>query len=188
MLLSLQHSSTFPSNIYYTYNKNDFVLIKLKVMYIIDQTITIEVLKYMKPMHVEKLLKNYTLGVQLKFEKELTLWQQKVQTDPITILPEKDQQSKILPAVESIVKVFNVVKDSPNGKLVLDYFKIYKKLNDSIRCKLVDMIIHYIISSKMPMTIKLADSIADQIVCMFSSEVKVPINLIFKLPIICYYW
>lgn len=48
------------------------------------------------------------------------------------------------------------------------------------------MIKHYIISSKIPMTIKLADSIVDQIVCMFSSEVKVPINLIFKLPI-CYY-
>lgn len=127
------------------------------------------------------------MGVQLQFEKELIIWQQqKVQTDPTTILPEKDHQSKTLPAVESIIKVFSAVKDSPNGKLVLDYFKIYKKLNDSIRCKLVDMIIHYIISSKMPMTIKLADSIADQIVCMLSSEVKVPINLIFKLPI-CYY-
>lgn len=149
---------------------------------IIDQTITIEVLKYMKPMHIERLLKNYTLGVQLKFEKELITWQQlQIQADPITILPEKDQKSKTLP-VESIIKVFNVVKDSPNWKLVLDYFNIYKKMNDSIRCKLVDMIIHYIISSKMPMTIKLADSIADQIVCMFSSEVKVPINLIFKLP------
>jgi len=49
-------------------------------MYIIDQTITIEVLKYMKayfesifkfmkPKHVVRLLKNYTLGVQLKFKK-----------------------------------------------------------------------------------------------------------------------
>lgn len=149
-------------------------------MYIIDQIITIEVLKYMKPIHIEKLLKNYTLGVQLKFEKELITWQQlQIQTDPTTILPEKDQKSKTLP-VESTIKVFNVVKDSSNGKLVLDYFNVYKKLNDSIRCKLVDMIIHYIISSKMPMTIKLADSIADQIICMFSSEVKVPINVIFK--------
>lgn len=77
--------------------------------------------------------------MQLKFEKELIIWQQQqVQTDPTTILPEKEQQSKTLPAVESIIKVFSVVKDSPNGKLVLDYFKIYKKLNDSIRCKLVD--------------------------------------------------
>lgn len=107
------------------------MLIKLKVIYIIDQTITIKVLKYMKPIHVEKLLKNYTLGVQLKFEKELIIWQQQqVQTDPTTILPEKDQESKTLPAVKSIIKVFNVVKESPNGKLVLDYFKIYKKLND----------------------------------------------------------
>jgi len=32
--------------------------------------------------------------------------------------------------------------------------------------KLVDMIIHNIISSKTPMTIKLADSIADRIICM----------------------
>ena len=120
--------------------------------------------------------------MQLKFEKELITWQQlQEQTDPITILSdpttilsEKDQQSKTLP-VESIIKVFNIVKDSPNGKLVLDYFKSNKNLNDSIRYKLVDMIIHYIISSKMSMTIKLADSIADQIVCMFSSEVKVPI-------------
>ncbi|KAL5237067.1 hypothetical protein ACI65C_004477 [Semiaphis heraclei] len=127
-------------------------------------------------MHIERLLKNYTLGVQLKFEKELITWQQlQIQADPITILPEKDQKSKTLP-VESIIKVFNVVKDSPNWKLVLDYFNIYKKMNDSIRCKLVDMIIHYIISSKMPMTIKLADSIADQIVCMFSSEVKMDID------------
>jgi len=82
-----------------------------------------------------------------------------IQTDTTTILSEKDQQSKTLP-VESIIKVYNIVKDSPNGKLVLDHFKNYKKLNDSIRCKLVDMIIHYIISFKTLMTIKLADSIA----------------------------
>lgn len=74
--------------------------------------------------------------------------------------------SQIFIPVKSIIKVFNILNDRYNKKFSI-IFKVIKNLMTQLDTyKLVDMIIHNIISSKTPMTIKLADSIADRIICM----------------------
>lgn len=54
-----------------------FIFIQCEYIFILDQFIDIEVLKYMKYRHIEKLLANFPLGIQIKFEKYVNEYQQK---------------------------------------------------------------------------------------------------------------
>lgn len=57
--------------------------------------------------------------------------------------------------------------------MINEYYKINQKLNDNIRALLVDTIISYIITKNIFMSDGLTNSIADQIVGIFSTEVNV---------------
>jgi hypothetical protein len=70
-------------------------------------------------------------------------------------------------------KVDEVLNSTVQDSLILNYYKMYDKLNDDIRTTLVESLIGHVLSQKIPMSVSLAESIADQIVVMFRSEVKV---------------
>lgn len=147
----------------------------------------------MKPHHVEKLLANYPLGTVIKFEKNLSLWKKLNDKD-------NDQLPKITsnlntPIVNTVIntdsrliQVDHVLSNSSDGVLIVNYFKTHGELNDNIRGKLVDLIIHNLIANAIPMSITLADNIANQIVFMFPSELKVSTYLpTYKKIIINYF-
>lgn len=77
------------------------------------------------------------------------------------------------------IKVDEVLSSAPQGNLILDYYKRNKKLNDGIRATLVDILIGYVITSNIPMSVNVSESLADQIVALFPSEVKVN-TILFK--------
>lgn len=82
------------------------------------------------------------------------------------------------PNIKYQLKVDEVLNSTTQGALILSYYEKYNKLNDGIRSTLVDILIGSVLSQKLPMSVILAESIADQIVVMFKSEVKVIIELI----------
>lgn len=146
----------------------------------------------MKTYHVEKLLSKFPWGIIFKFEDELTKWQINnasiVNNDhnsninlgeivlcssskPIVEDPQKSSNIKY------ILKVEEVLNSTTQGALILNYYVKNNKLNDGIRSTLVDILIGHVISQKLPMSVILAESIADQIVVMFKSEVKVIIGI-----------
>lgn len=73
-----------------------------------------------------------------------------------------------------------------NGLMINEYYKTNLKLNDNIRTLLVDTIISFIITKNIFMSVGLANSIADQIVGIFSTEVIVCI-LIYYLIYLFYF-
>lgn len=134
---------------------------------------------------------NYPLGTYIQFEHKLGLWQQSqlptnVRLDNEKRLPTTSnsiQGSSLntqisnnynpTQACQTSVQIESILTNSPDGLLILKYFKCHEEFNDNIRVKLVDLIIHYIISNEISMSLTLADNIADQIVFMFPSEIKV---------------
>lgn len=79
--------------------------------------------------------------------------------------------------IKYLLKVDEVLNSTTQGALILNYYEKNNKLNDGIRSTLVDILIGHVLSQKLPMFVILAESIADQIVVMFKSEVKVIIGI-----------
>jgi len=65
------------------------------------------------------------------------------------------------------LKVDEVLNSTTQGALILSYYEKNNKLNDGIWSTLVDILIGSVLSQKLPMSVILAESIADQIVVMF---------------------
>lgn len=99
----------------------------------------------MKPHHIEKWLANYLLGTLIEFENNLSLWQQ---------LHDDEQLPKIACNINMLttnaamnnnlhlIQVDHLLSNSLDGSLIVNYFKTYGELNDSIKGKLVDLVIH----------------------------------------------
>lgn len=139
----------------------------------------------MKPHHIEKLLADYPLGTVIKFEKHLNLWKKLNDDDndqllKITTDLNTPKVNTIINTDSGLIQVDHVLSNSSDGVLIVNYFKTHGELNDNIRGKLVDLIIHHLISNTIPMSIALAEKIANQIVFMFPSELKVSTYLHIK--------
>jgi len=145
----------------------------------------------MKTYHVEKLLSKFPWGIIFKFKHELTKWQTNasiVSNDlnscthmgEIVLCPssksilEDTQKSS---NIKYQLKVYEVLNSTTQGALILNYYEKNNKLNDGIRLTLVDILIGRVLSQELPMSVILTESIADQIVVMFKSEVKVIIGI-----------
>ncbi|XP_016659852.1 uncharacterized protein LOC107883741 [Acyrthosiphon pisum] len=81
-----------------------------------------------------------------------------------TIFDEKNTTGALLPLKFQFKKYFE--------QGILEYFKTHNKLNDGIRATLVDILIAQVLSQQIPMSVSLAESLANQIVAMFKTEVK----------------
>lgn len=129
----------------------------------------------MKPEDVYKLLAKFPLEIYILFRHKLEEWQK----DRNNISLKKDLQqtteksSSIQSKLPCATNIADILKSSPQGHLILEYYKKYNKLNDGIRTTLVDIVIGYIISNNIPMSVNVAESLSNQIVAMFSSEIKV---------------
>ncbi|KAL5237603.1 hypothetical protein ACI65C_005013 [Semiaphis heraclei] len=151
-----------------------------------NECIDIDALKYIKPRHIDKLLSTQPLGILIKFENCVEPWQKSLQDKPLIAIDnslvsgvqnlQTSLQNKPLSEIDrtlvSGVQVHTILANSTRGKLLLDYYEIHKELNDTIRGNLVDLIVHDIISNNIPMSISLAESVAEQIAIMFPSEIK----------------
>ncbi|KAL5239943.1 hypothetical protein ACI65C_007353 [Semiaphis heraclei] len=159
---------------------------KLECVYqtCIDQFIDIEVLKYMKYRHIEKLLANFPLGIQIKFEKYVNEYQQK-QLGP---LDSSFLETKSIPSTstqrfvssnsstknlsENCFDLTQILTRSTQGSLIVDYYFKHKHLNESCRTLLVEIIINDLIKRNQTMTINLSNDIANAILLSFPTEIK----------------
>lgn len=67
----------------------------------------------------------------------------------------------------------DVLTNSTQGTLLTNYYKNNKNLNESCRNILVDLIIASLLKQNRPMSVALANQIADIIVGTFTTEIKV---------------
>lgn len=139
----------------------------------------------MKSKHVDKLLSSYSLGTQIKFEYHLSTWQNTFGTSRNKInVPEQSITTDCNENSIKHVDLHSVLNTTAEGKLVMDYYKQNDKLNDLIRGKLVDLIIHYLFLHNYSMSVKLAESIADQIHFIFPNKIKVRFFASIKLKVL----
>lgn len=157
-----------------------------KYVFCIDQLIDMSALQLLKTRHIDKLLSTYPLGILVKFESELEKWKSglnMVDIDKRTEVAETStldismNKANLEPPLKSfkLSKELNVdviLNSSTQGSLILDYYRQNNKLNDGIRSTLVDILIGQVLSQRIPMSVSLAESIADQIVAIFNSEIK----------------
>lgn len=150
-----------------------------------------KVLACMKVEHVPKLLHKFPLGIIILFEHELVKWQKTIHVDDYlshkTASHNEYHQGNEKSSPESHnlrkinFKLDEVLNASRHGSLIVEYYKKHEKLNDGIRSTLVDIVIGHIITKQVQMTVSMAELIANQIVAMFTSEIKVFIFLYYLI-------
>lgn len=130
-------------------------------------------MKLMNDDDVNELLKNHPLGIKILFSNNLKTWQKsQIKLPTTTMLPilSKTYQEKS----EAInMNLGDILSGSTTGLMINEYYKTNHKFNDNIRTLLVDTVISYIITKQKCMSVGIANSIADQIVDMFPTEIKV---------------
>jgi len=135
--------------------------------------IDIEVLKIIQKDHINELISKFPIGIKAKFTHKLQEWQKcnSIVNLPANNISSTSVQHTTPPSIKICLQ--EVLNSTTTGKMILDYYKNNNKFNNSIRTLLVDVIISYIITKQIPMSVNLASSIGSDIVKMFQSEVKV---------------
>lgn len=144
----------------------------------------------MKYRHIEKLLVNFPLGIQIKFENYVNEYQQKQLELGCSVLETKSISSTSTQNVlsshsstknpaENCFDLSQILTRSTQGPLIVDYYYKHKHLNESCRTLLVEIIINDLIKRNQTMTINLSNDIANAILLSFPSEIKV--EHIFKI-------
>ncbi|XP_029346278.1 uncharacterized protein LOC115034241 isoform X2 [Acyrthosiphon pisum] len=164
---------------------------KLEFLYqtLVDEFIDIEALQILQKDHINELMSKFPIGIKAKFTHKLQEWQKynsivnlpvnnlssiSVQHTTPPNLPVNNMSSTSVQHTTPSVKMClqEVLNSTTTGKMILDYYKNNKKLNNNIRTLLVDAIISYIITKQIPMSVNLASSIGSDIVNIFQTEVK----------------
>lgn len=152
----------------------------------------IEAFRLINSIQIDKLLKKYPLGVRIKFEHYIKQWQKSKcdnnssssnlstpsLTSPVSLLSAESLES--VPAFS----LDDILKRSTHGSMIINYYESNKKLNETCRNLLVDLIIASLLEEKHPMSTALANHISDIIIGTFTTEIKVnftnvSINLIY---------
>jgi len=136
-------------------------------------------LKNMQVHHIEKLLLLYPLGIIIKFETSLKLWQNKLPENVINSLTNISDSSITsalplsVPQSKTSFCLETVFEENNQCAYVIDYFHQHNCLNDSCRSIIVTAIINHIIKAKISMSMTLANVIGDTVVAKFPTELKV---------------
>lgn len=151
----------------------------------LDQPVDVNVLKKIKVIHANELLTLFPVGTKVLFIHDLEKWQKENQllnSEPAVKNTESLNNSDIASINKNSIvlqkplinlELAEILNSSTHGNMIVNYFKSNNKLNDSKRTMLVDLIINYVITSKISMSVNVADSIASQIESLFPIEIKV---------------
>ncbi|KAE9542344.1 hypothetical protein AGLY_003471, partial [Aphis glycines] len=155
----------------YRENFKLYFLVNITILFS-DQQIDIEALQYIKDSHIAILLKNFPLGIHIKFEHYIEQFQKKCKSDESNLNPginiiNTNQTKSISPRIQADVKYIN--ESFQLEKILLNNVQVW---NESCRNLLVEIIINNLIKNHTNMTIKLTNYIADVIVAVFPSEIK----------------
>lgn len=139
----------------------------------------------MKFEHANELLSSFPIGTKVIFTHKLEEWQKNNQLPQnknsvvdSNILKNNDftniQTNNLMLQKQLInLDLSEILNSSTQGMMIINYFKSNKKLNDSIRTMLVELIINHVITKKLSMSVNLAENIATQVENLFPTEVKV---------------
>lgn len=134
---------------------------------------------------VNEMLKTFPIGIKILFKHELENWQNSLHrskpdehttTSVISTYSEPKEptiQPLQVPSTSVTIDLGEILNETTTGTMIIDYYKEHNKLNSNIRSLLVETIISYVITKNMCMSVYLAETIANHIITMFPSEVKV---------------
>lgn len=144
-----------------------------------------DVLQMFRPHLIPTVLKDFNFGVQVRFDYMLNKWQQSQDINHKTpiIVEKKTQDLKINNTQNSVItndaikflptiSVNNILKESKQGELIIEFYNKYKMLNDINRQILVDVIVNHFIKQDIVLTTTLSESIAKQIKLIFPAEIE----------------
>jgi hypothetical protein len=128
------------------------------------------------------------LGIQINFRFNVETWQKSYlkknkssENTSFHLIPSSSSSKEIVASTQSTQHLpakcidfeLRGVLNSTQGVMIVNYYKSHNCLNNDIRTILVEIIIQHLITSKINMTVALAENIAKQIQVLFPSELKV---------------
>jgi len=116
------------------------------------------------------------MGIRIKFAYYIKEWQKSKYCNNSSESPIHIYSSSSLPVPIPLGQQFSldeILSKTTQGALITNYYKCNNSLNESCRNLLVDLIIASLLEKNHPMTVALANNIADTIVRTFTTEIKV---------------
>lgn len=138
----------------------------------------------MNQQSASEVSKQLKMGKRIKFCQKLGQWQNSLKT-AVRTMPASGSSSmssqNALPVTPVIIASKNmphfmledVLKMTNDGRLMLKYYAINANLNEPSRTLLVEIIIQHLLETDVCMSVTLADSISNQILKLFPTEIKV---------------
>lgn len=125
----------------------------------------------MTQANVQQLFEKYKLqlGLQFQFASWLKSWQ----SSELKNLNNDSLSCKALDNAALTFDVRNILKISSQGRKILDLYGNDTQLNDGSRAIIVELIVNYMVQNDIRMTTNVAQQIADEIIKVFPSELKV---------------
>jgi len=138
-----------------------------------------KVLAIMNKEDVNEMLKTFPIGIKILFKHELENWQNSLHRSKpdehttTSVISTYGEPKVQVPSTSVTIDLGEILNATTTGTMIIDYYKEHNKLNSNIRSLLVETIISYVITKNMCMSVYLAETIANHIITMFPSEVKV---------------
>lgn len=114
------------------------------------------------------------MGIRIKFAYYINEWQKSKYCNNSSESPIHIYSSSSLPVPSGQqFSLDEILIKTTQGALITNYYKCNNCLNENCRNLLVDLIIASLLEKNHPMTVALANNIADTIVRTFITEIKV---------------
>lgn len=146
------------------------------IIFLTEQNITLDVLKILKPNHIEKLTLNYTIGHQAIFETNLEKWRNQQQLDGHNSFPNlKPSETN-----HHVISVKEILSNTYNGKEILNFYGKNNILHEEQRSLLISTITKYIEAKGIDCSISDCSQIENDICLIFPTEQIVSCKIIYK--------
>lgn len=117
------------------------------------------------------------MGVRIKFAYHIKNWQisnhGNNSSESSILCTNSSSSLSVSVPFEQQFSLNDVLTKTAQGALITNHYKCHNSLNESCRNLLVDLIIASLLEKNHPMSVALANNIADTIVRTFTTEIKV---------------
>ncbi|KAB0798919.1 hypothetical protein PPYR_06799 [Photinus pyralis] len=156
--------------------------------HLINQNVFIPILKIIKRHQIERLLRIFDMGTQIKFEHYLEEWREllgiplhsdKASTGystPSTSYSREATPTRCIPyrrpstAPDDYIPLANVLNETPKGIMLTEYYNKFTRFSEEQRTLLIGLIATFYEEKSVPLTLASSHRIEQEILARFSNE------------------
>lgn len=150
--------------------------------------IDIEILKIIKWYHIQEVLKNFSIGEQIVFERNIEKWRNEIGVPGISLFPSslnelgtpmscsspnssnRSQSLSPEPGDNVSISLSTILEQKNRGKQIIEFYKQNNAFQNHQRNMLVDLIANYFDENGITLSLATSHRLENEITQMFPTE------------------